>query len=266
MVAKRGVKTEVSTMEPAAGPSGQNSEPSTPRRPAPARSPLVPPTGKRIRSSPVVLPVPGTPGGRAKLLPMDAPAPKRRFNRVGIGLALVVCLGTIPFTYAFQQRRVAAQHDAKLKNQQSKNLELPPEKQQWRQRGLDENTEKQVMARFGPPIISRNYNMADGAFVGPLVGQKRFVLNSAPDFEGRTKDAEVIWTYPQFNVIRELVWQLPDSYLTVWMREPRAEIDLTDPSSTVALPADPEGGGDWVVIDNMRVGKDLVKAAPAGGR
>ena len=247
-------------MEPAAGSPGQKPEP---RRLAPVSSPLVPPTAKRIRSSPVVLPAPGTPGGRSKLLPMDAPAPKRRFNRVGIGLALVVCLGSIPFTYSFQQRRVAAQHDAKLKNQQTKNLEIPPEKQQWRQRGLDDNTEKQVIARFGPPFIARNYNMTDGAFVGPLVGQKRFVLNSAPDFEARTKDAEAIWTYPQFNVIRELVWKLPDSYLTVWMSEPRAEIDLTDPNSTVALPTPPEGGGDWVVIDNIRVGKDLVKAAPA---
>ena len=37
---------------------------------------------------------------------MDAPEPKRRFNRVGIALALVICLGTIPFTYQFQKSRV----------------------------------------------------------------------------------------------------------------------------------------------------------------
>ena len=129
-------------------------------------------------------------------------------------------------------------------------------------RGLDDNTEKQVLARFGPPYLSRNFNMNDGAFVGPLVGQKRFVYNNAPDFEARVKDAEAVWSYPQFNVIREIVWQLPDSYLTVWMREPRAEIDLTDPNGVVALPTAPEGGGDWVVIDNYRAGKDLVRTAP----
>ncbi len=247
-------------MEPAAGSSGQKPEP---RRLAPVSSPLVPPAAKRIRSSPVVLPIRGTPAGGPKLLPMDAPAPKRRLNRLGIGLALVICLGSIPFTYSFQQRRIAAQREAKLKSPHSKNFDIPPEKQQWRQRGLDDNTEKQVTARFGRPFFAHNYNMTDGAFVGPAVGQKHFVPNSAPDFEARTKDAEAIWTYPQFNVIRELVWKLPDSYLTVWMREPRAEIDLTDPSSTVALPADPEGGGDWVVIDNIRVGKDLIEVAPA---
>lgn len=251
-------------MEPAAGSPGQNPEPSTPRRPAPVRSPLVPPTGKRIRSSPVVLPAPGGgPGTRARLLPMEAPVPKRRFNRLGIALAFVVCLGTIPFTYAFQKRRVTEQHNESLKNRQTKSIEVPPEKQQWRMHGLDDNTEKQVITRFGPPYIARNYNMSDGAFAGPLVGLKRFYLNSAPDFEAHTKDAEAVWTYPQFNVIRELIWQLPDSYLTVWMREPRAEIDLTDPSGTVALPTPPENGGDWVVIDNFRVGKDLVKAPSA---
>ena len=249
-------------MEPAAGPTGQTPEPPAPRRPPPARSPLVPPTGKRIRSSPVVLPVRGEPGGRTRLLPMEAPATKRRFNRVGIALAILVGLGSIPFTYAFQKHRVLDQHDTKLKTQQSKKLELPPEQQAWRMRGLDDNTEKQVIARFGPPYIARNYNMADGALAGPLVGIKRFYLNASPDFEARTKDAEAVWTYPQFNVIREIIWQLPDSYLTVWMREPRAEIDLADPSGAVALPTPPENGGDWVVMDNFRVGKELVRAAP----
>ena len=252
-------------MEPAAGPAGQNPEPATPRRSAPARSPLVPPTAKRIRSSPIVSPAPsGGPVGRPKLLPMDAPEPKRRFNRLGIALAVAICLGSIPFTYAFQRQRVAGQRGAAPKGQQKKNFELPPEQQQWRMHGLDDNTEKQVVARFGPPIVARNFNMADGAFAGPLVGLKRFYYNSASDFEAHTKDAEAIWTYPQFNVIRELIWQLPDSYLTVWMREPRAEIDLTDPNGVVALPTAPENGGDWVVIDNFRVGKDRVKVAPTG--
>ena len=251
-------------MEPAAGRPGQNPEPPGPRRRPFVHSPLVPPTGKRIRSSPVVLPArDGGPAVRPRLLPMEAPAPKRRFNRVGIAIALVVCLGSIPFTYAFQKRRVTDQHDTKLKSQQSKKPEVPAERQQWRMRGLDDNTEKQVLARFGPPYLARNYNMSDGAFVGPFAGQKRFVYNNAADFETRTKDAEAVWTAPQFNVIREIVWQLPDSYLTVWMREPRAEIDLTDPSGVVALPTAPEGSSDWVVIDNYRVGKELVRAAPA---
>ena len=46
------------------------------------------------------------------------------------------------------------------------------------------------------------------------------------------------------------------------MREPRAEIDLSNDQGLTTLPAAPEGGGDWVVIDNFRVGRNLVKTPP----
>ena len=70
-----------------------------------------------------------------------------------------------------------------------------------------------------------------------------------------------MWTFPQYQVIREVVWQFPDSYLTMWMREPRAEIDIADNPGLVELPTAPDGG-DWVVIDNYRVGKELFKTPP----
>ena len=256
-VAKQGVKVEVSPMEPDAG--RPPSEPIPPRRP-PARSPLVPSTaGNRIRSTPTVLP---PREGKPTLLPMDAPAPRRRLNRLGIALALVIGLGSIPFTYEFQKNRVTRKDTTGEKT----NYEIPIEKRQYRMKHLEGLTDQQAIARFGPPYIARNYNMNDGAFAGPAVGLKHFYLKTLPDYEARTKDAEVVWTYPQYSIIRELIWQFPDGYLTVWMREPRAEIDLGDNPGAVELPTAPPEGGDWVVIDNFRVGKDFVKAPPAASR
>ncbi len=248
-------------MEPDAGSPRPNPEPtSTPLRRAagvPARSPLVPaPAGNRVRSSPDVLP-PRAGTGKPALLPMDAPQPKRRFNRVGIALAVVICLGTIPFTYQFQKSRVTRKSPADTKT----DYDIPIEKRQFRMTHLEGLTDKQAIARFGPPYIARNYNMNDGAFVGPAVGLKRFLSRTLPDYEARTKDAEAVWTFPQYQVIREVIWQLPDSYLTAWMREPRAEIDISEHPGEVELPTTPDGG-DWVVIDNFRVGKDLVKNPP----
>lgn len=190
---------------------------------------------------------------------MDAPEPRRRFNRVGIALAILIGLGTIPFTIQFQRSRVAPKTTGKYKT----DYDIPLEKRQWRMHGLVDNTEKQTIERFGPPYIARNYNMSDGAFAGPTVGLKRFYPKTSPDYAARTRDAEAVWEFPEYAVIREVIWQLPDSYLTVWMREPRAEIDISDDKGGVSLPAAPEGGGDWVVIDNFRVGKDLVKTPPA---
>ena len=40
------------------------------------------------------------------------------------------------------------------------------------------------------------------------------------------KEAETTWTYPQYSTIREMIWRQQDSYLTIWLHEPRAEIDL----------------------------------------
>ena len=261
-VAKRGVKVEVCTMEPDAGSRRPNPEssPNGPRRaiPVPARSPLVAaPTGKRIRSSPTVLP---PLEGKTTRLPMDAPEPKRRFNRVGIALAVVICLGTIPFTYQFQKNKMARRDPADTKT----DYDIPVEKRQFRMKHLEGLTDKQAIARFGTPHLARNFNMNDGAFAGPAVGMKRFYLKTQPDFEARTKDAEAVWTFPQFQVIREVVWEFPDSYLYVWMREPRAEIDIADNPGLVELPVAPDGG-DWVVIDNFRVGKDLLKPTPVAG-
>ncbi len=230
----------------------------TPPRPAPARSPLVPPpSGSRVRSRPTVLPPKGS-GGKAALLPMDAPEGKRRFSRVGIILALVVCLGTIPFTYRFQMNRAAHRSPVSEKT----DYDIPMEKRQFRMKHLEGITDKQAIARFGAPAVARNYNMQDGAFIGPAVGLKHFYSKKQPDYEARTKEAEAVWTFPQYQVIRELIWQFPDSYLTVWMREPRAEIDIADHPGLVELPVAPDGG-DWVVIDNFRVGTYFVKTTPA---
>ncbi len=259
-VAKRGVKVEVCTMEPDAGIPGSRPKPDptpAPRRAAPARSPLVPPpAGNRIRSSPVVVP---PTGGKPTLLPMDAPEPRRRFNRVGIALALVIGLGSIPFTYQFQKNRVTRKSVPGEKT----DYEVPIEKRQFKMKHLEDLTEKQATARFGAPYIARNFNLSDGAFAGPAVGLKRFYAKTLPDYEKRLKDAEVVWTFPQYMTIREVIWQFPDSYLTVWMREPRAEIDLGDNPGVVALPTAPDEGGDWVVIDNFRVGIDLIKPPSA---
>ncbi len=258
-VAKRGVKVEVCTMEPDAGSPGDRPKPdptAPPRRAAPARSPLVAPAGNRVRSMPTVLPP--TPG-KPTLLPMDAPEPKRRINRIGIALALVVCIGTIPFTYQFQKNRVTRKDTTHDKT----DYEVPIEQRQFRMKHLEGLTEKQATTRFGTPFLSRNFNMSDGSFAGPAVGMKHFYPKTLPNFEALTKDAEAVWAFPQYQVIREVIWRFDDSYLTVWMREPRAEIDISDNAGLVELPAAPEGGGDWVVIDNFRVGKDLVKTPPA---
>ena len=189
---------------------------------------------------------------------MDAPEGKRRFNRVGIALAVLICLGTLPFTIQFQKNKLARRDPADIKT----NYEVPIEQRQFKMKHLEGLTDKQAVARFGPPFIARNYNMNDGAFAGPAVGQKHFYPKTLPDYAARTKDSEAVWTFPQYQVIRELVWQFPDSYLTVWMREPRAEIDIADNPGLVELPTAPDGG-DWVVIDNFRIGRDLIKAPSA---
>ena len=70
-----------------------------------------------------------------------------------------------------------------------------------------------------------------------------------------------MWRYPQYSTIRELIWKLPESFLTVWFHEPRAEVDLgkvgPDGQADIELPD--TVAGDWVALDNYRLGNDLVR-------
>ena len=227
-VAKRGVKAEVLGMSDADGALFPGSRPPQNRKPinpVPRRAPVTPPS-----------------------------APRRKLNRPAIVLAFVIAIAMIPLTQQFQKKRVLSTAP------KVRDLDQPSEKQQWRMKGLDGITEQQAVARFGPPLVARNFNVADGVFVGPLVGLKKFYPRNAPDFAARTKDAELTWGFPQFSVIREMIWLLPDSYLTLWLREPRAEVSIGEGGSTVLnLPG---GEGEWTCIDNFRVGKDLVKTPP----
>ena len=97
---------------------------------------------------------------------------------------------------------------------------------------------------------------------GPEVGQKKYWPLKSPDYAkhdgGRRRS---LWRYPQYSTIREMIWKLPDSFLTIWFHEPRAEIDLSavgpDGQASITLPD--TSHGDWESIDNFRLGNDLVR-------
>ncbi len=191
------------------------------------------------------------PGGRVPptpaALPRDPvpppPSPKR-FNAIGIMLAFVIAAVMLPYTMKFQKERFG-----------------PITKKAYRMTGLDGITEMQAVSRFGPPLTRHDFAMSEGSVAGPQVGQKKFWSSKSPDYAKQLEAAEVVWRYPQYSTIREMIWKLPDSFLTIWFHEPRAEIDLgavgPDGQASISLPD--TSHGDWEAIDNFRLGNDLVR-------
>ncbi len=187
--------------------------------------------------------------GEAASIAARAPAPppanpRKRFSSLGILLAFVIAAVTLPFTYKFQNNRTGElRHKA------------------WRMTGLDGITEKEAVARFGQPLVRHDFSLNDGSMLGPEIGQKKFVSLKAPDYAKRFEDAETVWRYPQYSAIREMIWKLPESYLTIWFHEPRAELDLGNvkPDGEVDIELPDTSKGDWAALDNYRLGNDLVR-------
>ena len=176
--------------------------------------------------------------------PLPPPAPRKRFNAIGIMLAFVIAAVMLPYTLKFQRDRFG-----------------PITKKAYRMTGLDGITEMQAVSRFGTPLAKHDFSMSEGVVAGPEVGQKRFFARKTPDFAERIKDAPVVWRYPQYSTIRELIWKLPDSFLTIWFHEPRAEIDLsaTGPDGEASISLPDTSHGDWEALDNFRLGNELVR-------
>ena len=205
------------------------------RRPLAAQPPPRVGTGKKIVSTPA--PLPRDPA-------LEPPRSRKGSKIIPIALAFVIAVVTLPYTFKFQRDRFG-----------------PITKKAYRMSGLDAITEMQAVSRFGPPLVKHDFSMTEGSVVGPAVGQKKFVALKAPDYAEQIKDAEVVWRYPQYSTVREMIWKLPDSFLTIWFHEPRAEIDLSavgpDGEASIALPD--TSHGDWITLDNFRLGNDLVK-------
>lgn len=159
--------------------------------------------------------------------------------------ALVVVTALVPITFRYQSAKI------------------PPVRQRaWRMNDLQNITEPKALERFGKPIVARDFQLTEGSFIGPRIGLKHFIRADAPDYEARLREpGTVSMQFPQFTVIRELVWKLPDSYLTLWLFQPRAEVDFQGDYADLRLPN--SAPGVWAAVDNYRVGLDLVK--PAAG-
>ena len=118
--------------------------------------------------------------------------------------------------------------------------------------------------------MRHDFSLNDGSVLGPEIGQKKFVSPQAPDYAKRFEDAETVWRYPQYSAIREMIWKLPESYLTIWFHEPRAELDLGNvkPDGEVDIELPDTSKGDWAALDNYRLGNDLVREnkGPEPGR
>ncbi len=176
--------------------------------------------------------------------PVPPPPSPKRFNAIGILLAFVIAAVLLPFTMKFQKERFG-----------------PITKKAYRMTGLDVITEMQAVSRFGTPLARHDFSMSEGSVAGPQVGQKKYWPLKSPDYAKQMEAAEMVWRYPQYSTIREMIWKLPDSFLTIWFHEPRAEIDLSavgpDGQASISLPD--TSGGDWVSLDNFRLGNDLVR-------
>ncbi len=193
----------------------------------------------------------GKPGGRALATPaplprdpIPPPPTRKRFNAIGIMLAFVIAAVLLPYTMKFQRDRFG-----------------PITKKAYRMAGLEGITEMQAVSRFGPPLVKHDFAMSEGVVAGPDVGQKKFWPLKTPDLADKLKEAGVVWRYPEYSTIREMIWKLPDSYLTIWFHEPRAEIDLsaTGPDGEASISLPDTSHGDWVELDNYRLGNDLVR-------
>ncbi len=169
--------------------------------------------------------------------------PPRTYNRTGLYLAVAIAAACIPLTLKFQ-----TQHAPNMANRK------------WQMLNLQSITASEAVKRYGPPTSTRDYSLSEGSFAGPKVGLKRFYRHESPQYAERLNDP-VVWSFPRYSLIREMVWKLPDSTLTMWLHEPRATITLEGEYSEVFLPKVAEG--DWVALDNYRVGNDLLAAPSA---
>jgi hypothetical protein len=170
--------------------------------------------------------------------------PRRRFRWLGAALAAAIALAMLPITFRYQRERLPG-----------------PEKRAQRMSELLNITQAQAIERFGKPLSAKDFSLQDGSFVGPRLGLKHFVPLDTPDYARRFQEkGAVAWTFPQFSVVREIIWKLPDSYLTIWLHQPRAEIHFQDGAADLTLP--PSAPGEWVALDNYRIGKDLATISP----
>ncbi len=167
---------------------------------------------------------------------------RRGVNILGIILAVVAAVWIVPATFKYQLSRIP-----------------PPGKRAWRMYDLVGVTETKAIERFGKPAAMIEYQLNKGSVAGPLLGQKHYYPLDSPDYAARLAEAKVVWSYPEYSQVRELTWKLPDSYLTIWFHEPRAEVTFSDDNADLSLPK--SGPGEWVALDNYRLGLDL--AAPA---
>lgn len=172
-----------------------------------------------------------------------APAPPRRaFKPLVILAALVAVAALVPITFQYQNARI------------------PPLRQRaWFMSELKNITEPEARQRFGKPAVAREIDLTKGSLIGPRVGLKRFVALDAPDYAEKLREpGTVSMQFPQFTTVRELIWKLPDSYLTLWLFLPRAEMDFQEGYADLRLPK--SAPGVWVALDNYRVGLDLVES------
>jgi hypothetical protein len=174
-----------------------------------------------------------------------APPPPRRLNPAAIliGLATLIALGP-----------------SILKHQREH--EVPSAAQRaWRMPEIVGQTQSDLVGRFGPPLSTKDYSLLEGSFAGPEVGLKHYYVLKDRGYAAHLKDVPETWTYPQYTTIREMIWQLPDSYLTVWLHEPRAEVSLAADTMEFTLPStDPN---EWVALDDYRIDKGLLAKPPA---
>jgi hypothetical protein len=175
------------------------------------------------------------------------PAPPRPFNAVKLLVIVAVLVGAGLFMVL--SRRQPAPPSAQ-----------PASQQQWQMPELIGQTQDALIARFGAPLSTKDYPLSEGSFAGPEIGLKHYYVFKSPGYAARLKGAPMKWSYPQYTTIRELIWQLPDSYLTVWLDEPHGSANLDGDSIEITLPKAPPGA--WVALDDYRVGKDLLAKRP----
>lgn len=170
---------------------------------------------------------------------------RRSLNILGVIIAVAAAVMLVPAIYRHQLERI------------------PPVRERTsRMYDLVGITQNKAIERFGQPNAQKEYQLIKGSVLGPLLGQKNYVPLDSPDYAKRAAGAKVLWSYPAYSAVRELTWQLPDSYLTIWFQEPRGEVSLGDDSATLTLPT--TGPGEWVALDNFRLGKDLVAPGRSG--
>ena len=172
--------------------------------------------------------------------PLPNVIPPRSYNRVGLYLAFAIAAACIPFTLKFQQK-----HEPNMANRR------------WQMLNLYGVTGTEAVKRFGPPTKTRDFSLTEGSiFAGQKVGFKKFYLPGSPEYNQHVNDP-VVWKFPQYSMIREMTWKLPDSLLTVWLHEPRAILDLSGGEDTqIYLPSTADG--EWVALDNYRLGNDFL--------